>query len=236
MAGEKPSKNDRKGVSRKKGGMPQSSVCKKIKDQTKGSSLDERIQAVSKEIEARKKRHPLDPVLFFKILDELLMPDPETGRPRTLSEVLKQPGMPSRATFYRWLDADKSGLLRKEYALAGQVHYDEMHDERIRLAYDASTDIVMKETSNGEVVPDINMYSVPRTKEIIRTLEWTMTRLAPNKYGDHIQIDAGVDASPQAIEALVKLGAEKRRQAQINAEEHAAIIREKMQGLLGAAQ
>lgn len=192
-------------------------------------NLNDQINKAVQEAKSRAGRHPLDTTVFFKILDELAKPDPDTGRTRTLSDVLKLDGMPSRATFYRWLDADQTGLLRKEYSFICMVNYDNMHDERLRVAYDASTDIVMKEMANGELVPDVNIFSVPRSKEIIRTLEWTLSRLAANKYGDNIKIDANIDASPESLETLFKMGEEKRRQAEQNAAEHAALMREKMQ-------
>lgn len=187
-------------------------------------SLKDQITDCVGEIKKRRAQQSFNPELMLNVFEELGKSDPETGRFRTLSEVLRLPGMPSRATFYRWLDSDESGELRKEYAFIMQSNYDEMHDERIRIAYDASTDIVIK----GDGTPDYNMFSVPRSKLIVNTLDWTLERLAPNQYGKYIQIDADVDASPEALEALAAMGEEKRKISAAKAREHASHVKEKL--------
>lgn len=197
----------------------------------KKNSLEKGVEEVARIIEERKKQQRFSAELFLTILDEWLKVDEETGEFRTLSDVLRQPGMPTRATFYRWMAEDKSGLLYELYNTAGQAHMDEMHDERIRVARDSSTDIVMKETSDGKLIPDENVKSVLRSQLIIKSIEWTLSRLGRNTYGNNISVETKVDASPEALEELAKLGAENRIQAARKAQEHRMLIAQEVQNM-----
>lgn len=185
---------------------------------TKKNSLEKGVEEVARIIEERKKQQRFSAELFLTILDEWQTPDEKTGAFRTISDVLRQPDMPARATFYRWMAEDKSGLLSELYNTVGQAMLDEMHDERIRIARDASND-------------DKNDQSVARSKLQVNSYEWTLSRMGKNKYGNNISVETKVDASPEALEELAKLGAENRLQAARKAQEHRMLIAQEVQNM-----
>lgn len=85
---------------------------------------------------------------------------------KTLREALKQPGMPSEATAYRWLAEHQS--FREMYARAREQG-DELDAERMReIAFDQS------------IAPD-------QKRVMIDVLKWQMARRSPKKWGDRVQ-------------------------------------------------
>ena len=85
---------------------------------------------------------------------------------KTLRDALKQPGMPSEATAYRWL-AERQEF-REMYARASEQG-DELDAERMReIAFDQS------------IAPD-------QKRVMIDVLKWQMARRSPKKWGDKVQ-------------------------------------------------
>lgn len=85
---------------------------------------------------------------------------------KTLRDALKQPGMPSEATAYRWL-AERQEF-REMYARAREQG-DELDAERMReIAFDQS------------IAPD-------QKRVMIDVLKWQMARRSPKKWGDKVQ-------------------------------------------------
>ncbi len=85
---------------------------------------------------------------------------------KTLRAALKQPGMPSEATAYRWL-AERQEF-REMYARAREQG-DELDAERMReIAFDQG------------IPPD-------QKRVMIDVLKWQMARRSPKKWGDKVQ-------------------------------------------------
>lgn len=85
---------------------------------------------------------------------------------KTLRDALKQPGMPSETTAYRWL-AERQEF-REMYARAREQG-DELDAERMReIAFDQS------------IAPD-------QKRVMIDVLKWQMARRSPKKWGDKVQ-------------------------------------------------
>lgn len=95
---------------------------------------------------------------------------------KTLRDALKQPGMPSEATAYRWL-AERPEF-REMYARAREQG-DELDAERMReIAFDL------------EIPPD-------QKRVMIDVLKWQMARRTPKKWGEKVQLaDADGDKLP----------------------------------------
>ncbi len=95
---------------------------------------------------------------------------------KTLRDALKQPGMPSEATAYRWL-AERQEF-REMYARAREQG-DELDAERMReIAFDMA------------IPPD-------QKRVMIDVLKWQMARRTPKKWGDKVQLaDADGDKLP----------------------------------------
>lgn len=163
---------------------------------------------------------PFSEDIFVQILEGLATYDDEKDRYQTLSEVLKQDGMPSITSFYRWLDTDETGELRNAYSYVSLACVDAMADEMLRVAYDAVLDPVV--TDKGI---DWHKMSVPRSKLIADTLQWLMSRKAPEKWSGTVKLDVTGDVNPETMDILSMLGEQTRKLAIEKAAAHAELLK-----------
>lgn len=162
----------------------------------------------------RKLQVEFSATLFLDILTDLTMPEPDTNRFKTLSGVLNdnRDKYPTMAAFLGWLRRDTSGELEKMYHEVMEANIQLMHDERFRVAYDIEHDIMMTER-NGTFTPEWNKLFVQRGKVIIDALEWSLTRLAPAKYGNNLKVETTIEASTETLKLLAQDGAAGRAAA-----------------------
>ena len=100
---------------------------------------------------------------------------------RSVAELCARPDMPSQQSVYTWLRNDEDFLER--YARAREAQADKFFKECIEIA-DAAT----QENCN-----------VARLR--VDTRKWAAARLAPKKYGDHVQHEhkGGINFQPQIL-------------------------------------
>ena len=101
---------------------------------------------------------------------------------QSVRQICSQPGQPDKSQVYRWLD--ENGDFRDQYARAREAQADKYFQEIIEIA-DAAT----PETVN-----------VARLR--VDSRKFTVARLAPKKYGDHISHDVkggGINFQPQIL-------------------------------------
>ncbi len=91
-------------------------------------------------------------------------------------KICRDEGMPSRATVYRWLLDNED--FQAAYAMAMQCRIDDMADECLEIADDASRDMTLAE---GEMVLD--KEHVARTKLRLAERHWWLACISPRKYG-----------------------------------------------------
>ena len=91
-------------------------------------------------------------------------------------KICRDEGMPSRATVYRWLLDNQD--FQAAYAMAMQCRIDDMADECLEIADDASLDMTLDE---GEMVLD--KEHVARTKLRLAERHWWLACISPRKYG-----------------------------------------------------
>lgn len=99
----------------------------------------------------------------------------ESGKD-SLRSVCKRPGMPSRATVYRWLD--ESEEFQKMYAKATTQRADGYIDEIVEIADSAPG------TKSGIAKAKLRIYA----------REKYAAKIAPRKYGDKIDVNHGGQA------------------------------------------
>jgi hypothetical protein len=100
---------------------------------------------------------------------------------KSLRQICREEGMPTKTTIMRWLDEDESGVLRDQYMRAREALADEWFDEIRDVAFD-DTD----EPNNKRVKMD--------------ALKWAASKLAPKRYGDKIEnTHTGPDGGPILI-------------------------------------
>lgn len=121
---------------------------------------------------AGRKKHPGGRPSSYKlatalmICDRLTERDPETNRLRALREICLDEDMPHEATVYRWLEANDE--FREHYVRAREA-----------LAEMMANDIVC--ISDTELDPQ-------RARVRIEARKWWVSKVAPKKYGDKIDV------------------------------------------------
>ncbi|HEK0728968.1 TPA: ubiquitin carboxyl-hydrolase [Proteus mirabilis] len=101
----------------------------------------------------------------------------------SLRSVCRRPGMPSKATVFRWLS--ENAEFRDQYAKATEQRADALFEEILEIADD--------------VFPD--SAEVAKAKLRIDTRKWSLARMSPKKYGDKVtQEITGADGGAIQIE------------------------------------
>ena len=90
-----------------------------------------------------------------------------------------------RMTFYRMIARDESA--RDKYARAKADGLDAIADEMYELADECRMGEKTKETKDGTFTETGDM--VERTRLQLDTRKWLLSKLAPKKYGDKVDID-----------------------------------------------
>lgn len=112
--------------------------------------------------------------LFEKICKRII-------KGESLRSILRDKEMPSRPTFYNWIEKDEE--LINQYARATKARADNIFDEIIEIADSQENDIV--ETDEGQKV---NWNVVQRNRLQIDARKWSLSKMNPKKYGEKVDI------------------------------------------------
>ena len=93
----------------------------------------------------------------------------------------------SSKTFWDWIDKDKEKV--KQYTRACEARADFMADEILDIADSSEGDLYLDD--NGDTKIDGN--TVQRARTQIDARKWLMSKMAPKKYGDKIQLGGDED-------------------------------------------
>lgn len=104
---------------------------------------------------------------------------------KTLTEVCRSDDMPSRATVYRWQEADST--FRAAYRRAREMQAQAWSDEIVEIADDTTLDTVTKVTPQGREYEVVDHENIQRSKLRVHTRQWLMARLHPQRYGDRVE-------------------------------------------------
>ena len=88
----------------------------------------------------------------------------------------------SQTTFFSWIDNNEA--LLEQYARAREARTDKMADEILEIADSCEGDLYVDD--NGDTKIDGN--TVQRARIQIDARKWLMSKMAPKKYGDKIQV------------------------------------------------
>ena len=90
--------------------------------------------------------------------------------------------MPDKATVFRWLEVDE--VFRDQYASARNTGLDAMSEELLEIA-----DEQVGSLDNGAT----DAGAVARNRLRVDARKWYLSKLAPKKYGDRLELDAHVN-------------------------------------------
>lgn len=95
-----------------------------------------------------------------------------------LRNVLKDKGMPSSQTFFKWLLEDEKKS--KQYAFACEMRAENMFEDMLNIADDSSQDEII--TKDGNIM--FNSEFAQRSRLRVDTRKWALSKLNPKKFGD----------------------------------------------------
>jgi len=97
-----------------------------------------------------------------------------------LREICRDPDMPTKTTFLRWVDKDRGR--QAQYQRAREALMDHYADEIRQIAWDDSKDTIKREGK-----PDLcNHEWINRSRLKVDTLKFLMAKLHPKRYGDKL--------------------------------------------------
>jgi hypothetical protein len=122
-----------------------------------------------------------------------------------LRTVLKEKGMPSSQTFYKWIDSDK--IKSKQYARSCEDRSERIFEEILQIANNPELGETTKvdnmgksETTTGDMIQHRRLQ--------IDARKWMLSKMFPKKYGD--KIDHTSDGKEMTTTTVINLGDGKK--------------------------
>jgi hypothetical protein len=113
----------------------------------------------------------------------------------SVRQICALPGMPSMATVFRSLAADRE--FQQQYARSRTAQMDLMAEEILDIADDGRNDWIERENRNGGTYIALNDEAIARSRVRIDARKWLMSKLAPKRYGERLTTEvSGPDAGP----------------------------------------
>jgi hypothetical protein len=102
----------------------------------------------------------------------------------SLRSICADEDMPDKKTVLRWLRKDEE--FRAHYAQAREDQAEHLLDEIFQIADDTTND-----TEYGDAGPKANTEWISRSRLRVDTRKWAMSKLAPKKYGEKLDVTSG---------------------------------------------
>jgi hypothetical protein len=125
---------------------------------------------------------------------------------KSLREVCKAEGMPNRSTVFRALTED--ALFRDQYARAREAGVEVMADELLDISDDGRNDFMERDLGDGVVTQQLNAEHIQRSKLRVDTRKWLLSKLAPKKYGDKLELGGELRQVHRIERTIVDPGSE----------------------------
>ena len=115
----------------------------------------------------------------------------------SLRDIVKSPGMPDRATVYRWLLEQPAFC--DLYVRAREEQADTLADEIISISDENPRTNEIRDSEGNVLDIKIDSGYVAYQKQRIEARKWTAMKLKPRKYGDRLALGGDAD-NPLRIE------------------------------------
>lgn len=116
---------------------------------------------------------------------------------KSLRTVCKADDMPGLETVFRWLRQRPD--FRDQYAHAKGESTDALFEQLFDIADDASGDVIEDDEGRAKV----DYENIQRSKLRVDVRKWALSKLAPKKYGDKLDLNHGVQPE-DPLAALIK--------------------------------
>jgi len=110
---------------------------------------------------------------------------------RSLRDICDEPGMPNKATVFRWLADDTFSLFRDQYTRAREAQADVLFDEILQIADDGTRDTYTDKDGNERTDQDV----IARSRLRVDARKWMAGKLRPKVYGDKLELGGSVSFS-----------------------------------------
>ena len=121
---------------------------------------------------------------------------------RTLRQICKEPDTPCESAVRQWVYKDASELAA-HYAHARDMGLDSMAEELMEIAADGSRDWEEKLHYAGDDTKAFNAEAFQRSKLIVDTKKWYLSKLAPKRYGDKLEVSGSMSAAAPILNVMV---------------------------------
>ena len=102
----------------------------------------------------------------------------------TLRKICASEGMPVMSTIFAWLAEHEE--FSKQYAKAREVQQEQMAEEILEISDDGRNDTYTDENGNERT----NSEVVARSRLRVDARKWLLSKMAPKKYGDRLDVTA----------------------------------------------
>lgn len=102
---------------------------------------------------------------------------------KSLREICSADGMPSESLVRKWTVQDEE--FGAQYARAREAGMEALGDEILQIADSQEGDVLVKE--DGTAI--VNHDAIQRAKLRVDTRKWIMSKIAPKKYGDRLDLN-----------------------------------------------
>lgn len=103
-----------------------------------------------------------------------------------LRTICRMDGMPNRDSVFEWLKVHKE--FSDRYTRAKEMQIELIAEEMCDIADDGSNDLMVVTKPNGEQYEQENKEVTSRSKLRVETRKWLLSKLAPKKYGDKLDV------------------------------------------------
>jgi hypothetical protein len=124
-------------------------------------------------------RPPVSPEKLDKVLERI-------ANGESVKAICADKDMPGEKTIYSHLEKDEA--FQQRYARAREAQMDHYAEEIIEISDDSSRDYVEKQNSDGSKYQAFDAEHVQRSRLRVDSRKWLMSKLAPKKYGDKVQV------------------------------------------------
>lgn len=122
----------------------------------------------------------------------------------SLRSICSAEHMPSRSVVHQWVVDNHAGF-SDQYAKARDMGMDELADELFEISDDGSNDWMERHNKEGESLGwMLNGEAVARSRLRVDTRKWYLSKLAPKRYGEKIDVNhGGQPGNPAKFEVSV---------------------------------
>lgn len=103
----------------------------------------------------------------------------------SVRSICRDPEFPEMKTIFRWLSKNQD--FRQQYDTAKEMGMAAMAEELLQIADDGSNDTYVDDDGKPRVDTDV----IQRSRLRVDTRKWLMSKLAPKKYGDKVDLNHG---------------------------------------------